>query len=456
MSMVETVAMPRQRFWRKTRPWWSSLLVAVAFFLLALRQHLFVDSYAVNVMFWDQWDFYRPLFQGGNLWELFSWQHGPHRQGVGAFLIAIVAKLSGWNSRWDAFAISFVLIAAALLGLQLARRCGLSGVALIVIPLVFFNLRQYEIFVCAANVSHGAMPVLLLMAVCLSWFIERDRVRYGVLVLITFLSIFTGFGLFTGLVVPLLLLCDLWHRRRQHHRERALWLALVGIALTWLLFAQGYRFDPAVQGFYFPHERPWEYLLFMAGMINNFFGIRGQGVGSMSFGMGILLFLATLTVVHGYRLWRNGLNGQARSAVLVTLALFSLLFCCQTAVGRVVLGWKEASTTSRYVPLMIPLGLAIYLYIATLPSRFRPQLLCVVFALVLAIGTFRMHGADKQFIAKYSFGRLTWKAAYLATGDMGKAGELSKFNIYPAMQIDDRLDFLRRHKLNLFNPHGRP
>ena len=36
-------------------------IVVVALFLfLALRQHLFVDSHAVNVMFWDQWDFISP------------------------------------------------------------------------------------------------------------------------------------------------------------------------------------------------------------------------------------------------------------------------------------------------------------------------------------------------------------------------------------------------------------
>lgn len=447
-----------------TPPWsirqaaarWTELLVVLAFILLALRQHLFVDRYVVNVMFWDQWDLYRPLFQGGNLWEVFSWQHGPHRQGVGAFLTAILANLSGWNSRWDAFAVSFVLIAAAWLGLRLARRCGVSGLALIVIPLTFFNLRQYEIFVAAANVSHGAMPLLLLMAVCLTWFIERDRVRYGLLALLTFLSIFTGFGLFTGLVVPLLLLCDLWHRRRKNHRAGALWLSLAGIALAWLLFAHGYRFDPAVQGFRFPHEHPWEYLLFMASMVNNFFGIRGHGAASVGMGILLLLWLAILAGSHLPRLWRHGLKGQERSAVIATLALFALIYCAQTAVGRVVLGWREAAGASRYVPLLIPAVLAMYLHLAGLPNRFRPMLLCLLLASLLIFGTLRLHGADYRFIAHHFFGRVTWKAAYLATWNMGKAGELSNFNIYPAMHIDDRLDFLRQHKLNLFNPHGRP
>lgn len=434
----------------------QGVVVATVFALLALRQHLFVDSYAVNAMFWDQWDFYRPLFQGASLWEMFSWQHGPHRQGVGFLLTAILAELSGWNSRWDAFGVSWVLIGAALLGLQLARRCRVSGVVLIAIPLLFFNLRQYEIFVGAANISHGAMPMLLLMALCLSWFVERPGARWVLLVFLTFCSIFTGFGIFTGLVVPLVLLAVLWHGRRRLGEESMIFLCLAAIAFSWLLFAQGYRFDPAVQGFRFPHERPWEYLLFMATMLNNFFGIRGHDAATLGVGLLLLLGLASLAGLHLSRLCRHGLVGQERSAVIATLALFALIYCAQTAVGRVVLGWREAAGSSRYVPLLIPAGLAIFLHLAGLPQRYRPTVLSLVFVTVVAIGTLRLHGADKRFVGHYSIGRVAWKGVYLATGDIGKAGEAANFLIYPTMEIGDRLEVLRQRKHNLFNPEGRP
>lgn len=435
---------------------WVGLVVAAVFVALALRQHLFVDSYAVNVMFWDQWDFYQPLFLGGDLWDLFFRQHGPHRQGVGFLLTAPLAEMSGWNSRWDAFGVSAVLIVAALLALFLARRCGAGGLMLILVPLLFFNLRQYEIFVGAANISHGAMPMLLLMALCLCWLVKRAAWRYALVTLFACLSIFTGFGLFTGLVVMLLLAGEVWRRRRVPSETRALWLSLAGVALAWLVFAYDYRFDPAVQGFRFPHERPWEYLLFMASMLNNFFGIRGHGMVTISIGVALLLFLGFLAFCHCRRLLRHGIDDQGRSAVIATLALFALVYCGQTAVGRVVLGWREAAGSSRYVPLMIPAGLAIYLHFAGISGRYRRQWCCLLLALLLAVGTLRLHDADERFIARNSIGRLVWKGAYLATGDVGKAGELANFMIYPAMEIEQRLDFLRRRRLNLFNPSGRP
>ncbi len=446
---------------RQPAPWrsgpWVGIVVALLFLLLALRQHLFVDSHAVNVMFWDQWDFYQPLFDGGGLWDMFSRQHGPHRQGLGMLLTALLAWLSDWNSRWDAFGVSFVLIAAALAGLALTRRCGMRGFGLVVVPLLFFNPRQYESFVAAANISHGAMPLLLLMILCLVWFVENRLLRHLLLGLCTFLLIFTGFGLFAGLVVPAVLAMELARRlRKGMEGVLPLWLALAAIACSWLLFFHGYRFDPAVQGFTFPHPRPGEYLLFMASMLNNFFGITNHGAGSLVVGMALLLFLALIAFIHGRQLWRHGLEGQGRSATLVVLALFALLFCCQTAVGRVVLGWKAASSTSRYVPLLVPGALAMALHLAGLGARWRPRQLVAVFALVVAVGTTRLHRADISFIDHYRSGRLAWKAAYLATGDMGKAGELTGFLIYPAVMLDERLDFLRGKRLNLFNPDGLP
>ena len=435
---------------------WTAVVVAAVFCVLALRQHLFVDRYAINVMFWDQWDFYQPLFQRGDLWDLFFRQHGPHRQGLGFLLTAVLAEISGWNSRWDAFGVSMVLIVAALLALLLARRCGAGGLMLILVPLLFFNLRQYEIFVGAANISHGAMPMLLLMALCLSWLVEKAAWRYALVTIFACLSIFTGFGLFTGVVVMLLLAGEVWRHRGLAKQARAQWLSLGGLALAWLVFAYDYRFDPAVQGFRFPHERPWEYLLFMASMLNNFFGIRGHGMLPLAIGMALLLFLVYVAALHGHRLVRHGLESQGRSAVIVTLALFALIYCGQTAVGRVVLGWREAAGSSRYVPLMIPAGMALFLHFAGISNRSYRQWGCLLLALLLAAGTLGLHGGDQRFIARYSAGRLLWKGVYLATGDVGKAGELANFMIHPAMEIEQRLDFLRQHHLNLFNPSGRP
>jgi hypothetical protein len=123
------------------------MVPGAAFVVLAWKQLRFVDRHAVNILFWDQWAFYYPLFHGQGWWATFDYRHGPHRQGIGMILTRILADLSGWNSRWDAFAVSGVIIAAAVLALILTRcfgsRAGFAAALPVsVLFLTFINLRD--------------------------------------------------------------------------------------------------------------------------------------------------------------------------------------------------------------------------------------------------------------------------------------------------------------------------
>ena len=434
------------------------LAVIAAFIMLAGRQHFFVDQNAVNILYWDQWDFYFPLFHDAGLWDIFNYQHGPHRQGIGFVLTSFLAKLSGWNSRWDAFGVSFVLMGGAGLALQLARRCGAAGLGMLVVPLLFFNIRQYEIFVGPANISHGAMPIFLFMGLCLAWFIRHPGLRLGTLCVLTFLLIFTGFGLFVGLLVPPVLVVQAAQHFRDKENRKAgfVLLALVVIGAAWLLFAQGYRFDPAVEGFRFPYEKPLEYLYFVASMLNNLHGIRGGDDFTLGIGICMVVILAMLVGWHGSLLLRNSVEEESRSAVIFCLAAYALLYCFETAIGRVVLGWQEASLAPRYLTLMIPAGMAFYLHLVGMKNRWLSQALCVLYALFLVHGSGQLSAGEMQTVQYIRDGRLAWKVAYLQTRDEIQASERAGFLIYPAPLLHERLQFLEEHRLNLFNVQGLP
>ena len=81
---------------------------------VVFRWWYYVDAYSVNLLVWDQWDLYDAFFESHGWLDLFRWQHGPHRQGVGFFLTKLVADLSGWNTRMEAFAIGGVIFLALL------------------------------------------------------------------------------------------------------------------------------------------------------------------------------------------------------------------------------------------------------------------------------------------------------------------------------------------------------
>jgi hypothetical protein len=145
-------------------------------------------------------------------------------------------------------------------------------------------------------------------------------------------------------------------------------------------------------------------------------------------------------------------ENERRSVVISCLAAYALIYCMNTAIGRVCLGYEQASAASRYVTLMIPAGLAIFLHLATL----RPaQWLGLAYALLLVPGTIALRQDDWNSVHWYSDGRRAWKAAYLSTHDEAKANEQAHFSIYPA-PVTDRLKFLEQRQLNLFNPSAKP
>ena len=437
----------------------AALLFSVLVFaILAWRQHRFVDHYAVNMLFWDQWDFYIPFFNDGSAWEIFTRQHGPHRQGLGFLITHLLARMSDWDSRWDAFAVSFAMMAAAALSVWLAVKHGfrLAG-ALIVSALLFLNLRQYEIFVGASNLSHGALPVLMLVGACLCWFIHHAWLRAALLSFLTFMLIFTGFGIFAGLVIPCVLLADGMHVWRFGDRKRLLPIAttLSVIAIAWVLFAQNYVFAPAVDNFKFPHDKPWEYLTFMGLMLTNAIGIPGRGASAQIIGSALCLGLVTICLFHTARLLRKNTASMTTSRVIFTLTAFALIYAANTAVGRVSLGMAGA-LASRYITLMLPAFLGMFLQCTYLPDRLRRPVIAI-FILGVATGMLIPHKKDWRYIRWFHDGRLAWRQAYLETHDEVIANERSGFPVYPTPgKITQRLQFLEERRLNLFNENGTP
>ncbi len=436
-------------FLRRRVSMWA---VAAVFAGLAARQLSFVNTHAVNVLFWDQWDFYTPMFRGQGWWETFAHQHGPHREGAGLVLTRVLADLSGWNSRWDAFAVSALMIGAAALGIRLARCFDVPGhsVLLAAVPLLFLNVHQYEIFVGAANLSYAAMPMALFMAYCLCWFARDAGWRVAAISALTFLLIFTGFGLFAGLLTPPLLAAEAIQAWRSGERPHALKAAL-GVAasgVSWALFARGYTFQPAVPGFRFPYERPLEYLVFVGRMLGHFFGGALLSRGELAVGFSVAACLVVIAVLNGVRCMKMGVAREPRSVVLFCLASFTLLFCANCAIGRVFTG-SIAPYASRYSALLIPAGLALSLQFAVLARRgvFAWVALAYTGLLVPATAfpsTYEVSGAEW-----YTDVRSAWKAEYLKTHDKADADRVAHFEIYPG-PLGDRLTYLEEHDLNLF------
>jgi hypothetical protein len=432
------------------------LALVGATLLLTARFCYLIYYHAVNILFRDQWDFFNALFDRRTLWETFNWQHGPVRLGAGLVYTRIVAELSGWDGRVDAFSVGLLLILAVPAAFYLKRTLfGSLALSDVAIPLIFLTTAQYEAIVGIPLAAHGPMPVLLLMLYGISWLLPGRYLRYAALLTFNFLSLYTGFGLFVGVITPALLAIELLHAIRQRALEPALaaagGLAVAGGSLY--LFFRGYVFMPAVTCFRFPDAQPWLYATFGGLSLARFVGFPLQdGLAADLVGYGLGLLLAVALVYHGWRLIRRGLQAARVSLIVVILISFSLMFLANAAVGRLCLG-LAGSQASRYMTLLIPAFFGLYLHLLVVrPHGLRQGLLAgLVVLLVLGLQPFDLgEGHPARY---YSRMKEVWKACYLQLEDVAACDRQTGYQIYPAPEVTHlarKLAYLKAHHLNLY------
>lgn len=446
-------------------------VVALLWLLLSANLAVFVALYQPNVLSWDQWDFYNPLFEGGNGWDLFHYQHGPHRQGLGFVLTAVVMKLTHWDSRWDSLWIAGVLSLSALFALRLRwKLAGRITWADAWIPLLGLALTQYETVVVTPNVSHSIFPLLLVLLGANTWLATRKSLSYPASGLIAVALTFTGFGLFGGILLTVLLGVAVVRAALRREAMRALWAAtglLIAIA-GWVVFAHDYQFNPAVAGFRFPWTPLSDYARFVVLMLFEPAGFGGASSAHYLAGCWLALAgVAALVIAVVFWIRRRDESAERWEVVLLLLGA-GWLFVANTAVGRVCLG-VTAGMSSRYVSLIFPLWLGIYL--AAAESRRRPvfwAMTATVWALALAPysdllsrklhrwpGTLGATHENLQLVEAFTTNRAGWAEVCLRTGGWEKAQEAYGTAVYPApaaTHMDEKLSHMRAHGLSFF--HG--
>lgn len=65
---------------------------------------------------------------------------------------------------------------------------------------MFPTLQQFETFIGTPNLSHSAIPLALIMLYCLALLQPRYQRRFAWLLVLSFFLVFTGYGMFMGLV----------------------------------------------------------------------------------------------------------------------------------------------------------------------------------------------------------------------------------------------------------------
>lgn len=327
----------------------ACLIVSVTFAFYAVRMFRLISRYSVNIFFSDQWDFKdATLFDERSLWQMFDAQHGPHRLGVGALFERMVDPLFGWNSRTESFIVGGVIVVAAICGLWLKKRLyGHLSIFDVVIPAILFVPGQWATWFNVANFAHGPFPLLLILLYGVSWTFRRRVVRYPLILFINFLSIYTGFGIFLGVLTPILLLVDYSANTPENRLPTVYFISALLLSVASLAcFFVGYKFWPASQCFSFQLQSPVSYLAFVALMFANFFGLKDVALPVQVIGIMIVAAVLVSMTVSIWLLFRQKTTSfpeavRDRNLIVACLTAYTLLFCTFTAYGRMCQGLRQ-------------------------------------------------------------------------------------------------------------------
>ena len=433
-------------------------LVGSACVLFAALLFGMIDRHAVNLLFWDQFDFLTGLREHAGQWKLFSWIHGPCRLGLGYLFIEGVYAASGWDTRFEGFATGGLSLVT--LGLALVLKTRVLGPLTwldICLPAVLLTRSQYEIFVGTPNAAHGPIPLLLVVLAPFCWLVRSAPLRAAMAGVLAFFAAFTGFAIFLVPCLVAMFAIDALWPALPSAKERA-WSATGAVlcAASIPLFLIDYRFGSAVSCYQFPHPRPLEYIPFAGLMVLRPLGLArlipvAVLLGVVGFLLGVVGFLlaSTVTAYAASRALRRERTPLSRTMFL--FSAFSLLFVAATTVGRVCLGMGGA-LASRYVAYELPLWLASYFVLAEAIAK-RPSLRLPAATGVALFVVLQIIPKDRSSLRWYSEGKSRWRSCYRATHDEVRCNRAADFKVYPvdgAPQVAQMLEYLRENQLNLF------
>jgi hypothetical protein len=141
-------------------------------------------------------------------------------------------------------------------------------------------------------------------------------------------------------------------------------------------------------------------------------------------------------------------HGQAE-LVGATLLSYSLLFAANASVGRLCQGLQMAYS-SRYVTLLIPAFLAIYFFLLSPSWHGQRNLILSLWILLLLPATVRKPWDEVRW---YSSGKRNWADCYVRTENIHYCDQSANFAVHTPFEeigLQQKLDYLKQHQLNLF------
>jgi len=354
---------------------------------------LYITRFGVNVIYMDQWDFFRgtlfPWYKGTLSFQDLFGQVNENRMVFPGILMLGIAGVTAYNNIAE-MGCSFILL---LVNFALLTRICAAGKSLsweylaffIPVAWLFFSVHQWENLLMGFQISFFLCITGVLIAV---FFLERCRGIDGQLGLGIAGGILSSFSAMFGLMIWPAGLALLLLKEKRNPREIYGWLIAATGAI--IIFFTGW-----VRPEY--HPSPFYFLSKPVEAIGYFFALTASSSGFVWSGFGYfptIMMGIFFSVILGFVLCRAYGAGIIRAnAGIMALILFAFLSEVMLTFGRGGFGIIQAFT-SRYVTVTVFGIIGTYLLLVNLREICRDDpwvkrvfyLFCIVLLAGILIG----------------------------------------------------------------------
>lgn len=429
-------------------PYLRLAIVVISFVYFAWRLTKRTLQTSVDIPYWDQWDFYTPLFRHSSLWQIFFWQHGPHREGIGLIADKFLLDWTHWSTLAESLLIAACFAAAAALAVYLkCRLFGKLSYSDLVIPGMFLMPAHLAAVTGVPNPSYSGFPELLVMLYCLAWTIRNHALRYAAVLSLNFLLIYTGFGFFMGLITMCLLGINCARTIRGHASLLVPLSTFIIAAISFAGFFVDYQSAPARLGRCVEHPHFLYYPWFVNLEFALFVGIRRSVTLATVVGGAIGIAVIWIAARGAAKLWRDR-EWSDRDLTITICSGFSLLFALAAAFGRACLGMPAAAQNYRYLGLLTPALLAIYFCLLSIHTVRARTIAVLLFMVAVLPPALRNHDDPKT-----EDGKRAWVECLLQGHSAAECQQSTGYILHPdpaTSHLQDKLDYLRANLLSLY------
>jgi hypothetical protein len=408
-------------------------------------------KYAVDVPYWDSWEFVEVVAGERAVTPSLIWsQHNEHRLVVQTLFELAWARFGAWNQKTAAFFPLIAIAVAAMLFIWRAvrERPYLTGpqraMLIVTLSFWFFTLRQTDVLLWSILLC-WAVLVLVLVVFEGAWarLVTRGERAWLVALCLPVAAGTTGQGL--ALCVFVVAAAAAAWAARDRSARRLSWLAGLGAALVGVYFwgFESQKHHPPLSA---ALERPMAAIAYCAAFVGGPFTARFQlavGLGAVALGAGLVAAGALVRRLGRVAPWEI----LSRHPLLAVSAIIMLA----VAAGRVGFGAEQA-IASRYAPFAVLLAASVLLFVLDRLSGLGGRFVtAALLALLVATVPLWYTGYRRALHDAWVRRDVLTKYRDCVTANAGDPRGCSAPDVYPVAEIlARRTALLRARRLSFF------